>query len=232
MKSTAYRFATLFTFALLLAAAPPILAQEESETPAGYDTPEAAYVAARDAFNARDWKAFVETVSPAHRDEIIGQMAVALAGMAKQPGSDPRLGALVNEYLPRNFDPMDLMMSDNAQAETIRLAKRIGDPEGFFVDAMSLIFSMQYSKAELATAENAEAEPVAEESESESTEAGEGEAADEDKLTLDAEITALDELTIDGDIATALVTITTSTGDQHDPWTFERHEDKWYLSMR
>lgn len=229
MKSTAYRFVTLFTFALLLAAAPPTWAEEESETPAGYDTPEAAYVAARDAFNARDWEAFVATVSPAHRDEIIGQMAVALAGMAQQPGSDPRLRALVDEYLPRNFDPMDLMMSDNAQAETIRLAKRIGDPEGFFVSAMSLIFSMQYSKAELATTQDTDPaadggdEPPAAESE---------DAADEAKQTLDAEITAIDELTIDGDIATALVTITTSTGDARDPWTFERHEDRWYLSMR
>ena len=121
-----------------------------------------------------------------------------------------------------------LMMSDNAQAETIRLAKRIGDPEGFFVEAMSLIFAMQYSQDELAAPEDAPEEGVGD---SGST-AGEGDSDEEATQTLDAEITALDDLTIDGETATAMVTITTSTGDQRDPWTFEQHEGKWYLSMR
>jgi len=195
----------------------------EAESAVGYDTPELAFAAARDAFNAEDWDAFVDTVSPARRDEIIGQMAVALAGMAQQPGSDPRLGALVDEYLPRNFDPMDLMMSDNAQAETIRLAKRMGDPEGFFVEAMSLIFNMQYSPAELAPAEDA--------AESDG-DAQDTEPAGEAKQKLDAQITAMDDLVIQDDRAETMVTITTSTGDQKDQWTFEKYEGRWYLSMR
>ncbi|MEM9419948.1 MAG: hypothetical protein AAGA25_12980 [Planctomycetota bacterium] len=216
------RFIPLTALLVLLALALPSQGQETQDSEKlerGFDTPEAAYEAARDAFNDRDWEAFVATVSPARRDEIIGQMAVALAAMAQQPGGDPRLGQLVEKHLPRNFNPMDLMMSDNAEAESKLLVKRMGDPEGFFVDAMSLIFSMQYSKTELATPEGEEAtEPAAEE--------GNG------KQTLDAEITAMDELTIDEDTATAIVTITTSTGDQRDPWTFDRYEGKWYLSMR
>ena len=223
MKTQPFCVALMLMLVGLVAVAPTMTA-EEAEAPKGYESPEAVYEAARDAFNARDWEAFVGTVSPASRDEVIGQMALAIAAMAQQPGSDPRLGALVDEYLPRNFNPMDLMMSDNAEAETIRLAKRMGDPEGFFVDAMSLIFSMQYSPDELAGAEDAEAD--AEEA------AGEGGAEDDAKQSLDAEIRALDELTIDGETATGLVTITTSTGDKRDPWTFEQHEGRWYLSMR
>ncbi|MEM6856069.1 MAG: hypothetical protein AAF593_16815, partial [Planctomycetota bacterium] len=97
-----------------------------------------------------------------------------------------------------------------------------------FVEAMSLIFAMQYSQDELATPEDATEEGTAD---SEST-AGEGESDEEATQTLDAEITALDDLTIDGDTATAMVTITTSAGDAPDLWTFEQHEGKWYLSMR
>ncbi|MEM9914740.1 MAG: hypothetical protein AAF911_07260 [Planctomycetota bacterium] len=227
MKNQSFCLAWLVTLVGVLAVCPAAHA-EEAEAPQGYDTPEATYEAARDAFNDRDWEAFVAIVSPASRDEVIGQMALAMAAMAQDPGSDPRLRALVDEYLPRNLNPMDLMMSDNAEAETIRLAKRIGDPEGFFVEAMSLIFAMQYSQDELATPEDATEEGTAD---SEST-AGEGESDEEATQTLDAEITALDDLTIDGETATAMVTITTSTGDQRDPWTFEQHEGKWYLSMR
>ncbi|MBB6430022.1 hypothetical protein [Algisphaera agarilytica] len=217
----ALRLIPLTALLAMLALALPSLGQEtqDGETPErGFGSPEAAYEAARDAFNDRDWEAFVATVSPARRDEIIGQMALALAAMAQQPGSDPRLGELVDNHLPRNFNPMDVMMSDNAEAETKRLAKRMGDPEGFFVDAMSLIFSMQYSKTQLATSEDAgdNADP----------------AAEEDKQALDAEITAINDLTIEDDVATAVVTISTSTGDQLDPWTFDRYEGKWYLSMR
>ena len=85
----------------------PIAHAEEAEVPQGYNTPEATYEAARDAFNARDWEAFVSIVSPASRDEVIGQMALAMAAMAQQAGSEPRLRALVDEYLPRNLNPMD-----------------------------------------------------------------------------------------------------------------------------
>lgn len=210
---------------------------ESSEVPVvtGYDTPEAAYAAARDAFNARDWAAFVDCISPARRNEIIGQLALALANMAKQPGSDPRLTVLVDQYLPRNFDPMALMMSDNAQAETIRLAKRMGDPEGFFVDAMSLIFSMQFSTDELAPPETAETADSPETAEGQDQAAGDEGAAETDQpktQTLDAEVTAINDLTVKDNMAEGKVTITTSTGEQHDRWAFEMHEGKWYLSMR
>ncbi|MEM7626835.1 MAG: hypothetical protein AAF333_14670 [Planctomycetota bacterium] len=220
MKPLVARLVLLAVLFLSLAAGPALQAQEPQSAATGFDSPEAAYAAARDAFNAEDWDAFVATVSPARLDEVIGQMAVALAGMAQQPGSDPRLSALVDQYLPRNFDPMDLMMSDNAQAETIRLAKRMGDAQGFFVEAMSLIFSMQYSPAELAPAEDEELATL------------EDAADDDTKQPLDAQITAMDELTIEDNRAEAKVTITTSTGDQHDRWTFEQHEGRWYLSMR
>lgn len=233
MKSLAARFALWSVLITLLVIVPPATGQDaeiadQAQALAGHETPEAAFAAARDAFNARDWEAFVETVSPARRDEIIGQMAVAFAGMAKQPGSDPRLGVLVDEYLPRNFDPMDLMMSDDAQAQTIRLAKRMGDPEGFFVEAMSLVFSMQYSTAELASAEDSDA---AEDPDTDTAQE-QSDAADETKQTLDAQITAMDELAIKEDRAEAIVTITTTTGNQSDRWTFEQYEGRWYLSMR
>ncbi len=231
MNPLAIHLVFLTAFCLILALAPVSEAQEapaagESEALAtGFDSPEAVYAAARDAFNAQDWDAFVATVSPARLNEVIGQMAVALAGMAQQPGSDPRLAVLVDEYLPRNFDPMQVMMSDDAQAQTILLGKRMGDPQGFFAEAMSLIFSMQYSPAELAPAEDQE--PATPESEAQA-----GATPQDTKQPLDAQITAMDELTIQENRAEAMVTITTSTGDQRDRWTFEQHEGRWYLSMR
>lgn len=249
MKKTP-RFGPVRIFALLLAtsavggAAPSLVAQTDAaaetsdavlaEESSGYESPEAAFAAAQAAFNARDWSAFVECVTPAGRDELVGQFALAFASMAQQPGSDPRVAQLVEAYLPRNFDPTDIMLSDDAQAETIRLAKRIGKPEAFFVAAMSLIFQMQYGQDELAEPETpATPEVVEGEIDPEQPPTPEASAEDENKTQpLDAEVTAMSELNVEGDQAEAKVTITTSTGDQHDRWAFERHEDAWYLSLK
>ncbi|MEM1107782.1 MAG: hypothetical protein AAGH99_03735 [Planctomycetota bacterium] len=193
-------------------------AAEKPKKSPGYDSPEAAYAAARDAFNDRDWPAFVATVSPGRRAEIVGQMAVAMAGLASQPGSDPRIGELVEKHLPPDFDPMKLVMSEDAEAEIVGLAELIEDPEGFFTEAMSLIFSMQYQRKELAGAND----PV----DTEETD------KDDTKQSLDAEIIGLEDLVIDGDTAEGAVTVETSAGNQTERWAFEKYKGRWYLSIR
>lgn len=229
----------LLTASVILATAQAAAAQQADAPPAveegaGYESPEAAFAAAQSAFNARDWSAFVECVTPAGRDELVGQFALAFASMAQQPGSDPRIAQLVEQYLPRDFDPTDIMLSDDAPAETVRLAKRIGKPEEFFVAAMSLIFQMQYGQDELAPPEAAETpeNPDAEAAEAENPDADASPEGEDKTQPLDAEVTAMSELNVEGDQAEAQVTITTSTGDQHDRWAFERHEGAWYLSLR
>ena len=111
------------------------------------------------AFNDRDWPTFVECVSPPRREELIGQTALGFATLAQQPGVDPRVVELVQTHLPKNLDPASLSMgSDDPRADRVRLAKRLADPMGFFAQAMSLAFALQYADApeevKLTTLEN------------------------------------------------------------------------------
>lgn len=240
----------LFVAGLMSAASATGQAESATETEVqaveqtGFESPEMAFAAGQSAFNERDWEAFVDCVSPGRRDLMVGEMAVALAGMSQQPGSDPRVAALVEEYLPRGFDPMDIMLSEDAEAQTVKLAKRMGDPEAFFVEAMSLIFQMQYGQTELAPpapAPGSETTPGSETAPGSDSGDPDGSAppevtdpaADPTKpQALDAEVTTMSDLQVEGDTAEARVTITTSTGDQQARWAFERFEDAWYLSLR
>jgi len=114
-----------------------------------YDTPEAVFAAAQAAFNERDWHLFFTCVALDRRDELVGEMAVTFASMAKQPGVDERIAALVEKHLPPDFDAMEVMLSsDNPRAEVVRLAQRMDDPEGFYADAMTLAIALRYGNAE------------------------------------------------------------------------------------
>ncbi|MEO1235658.1 MAG: hypothetical protein AAFX76_02595, partial [Planctomycetota bacterium] len=107
-------------------------APSQAAEPATYDSPEAVFAAAQTAFNARDWAGFVDLVSPARRNQLVGQTAIAFATIAQQPDADPAFKALVEEYLPRDLDPMQLAIeSESPQADAERLAKRIGKPVVF-----------------------------------------------------------------------------------------------------
>ncbi|MEL7087384.1 MAG: hypothetical protein AAGL98_02905 [Planctomycetota bacterium] len=119
----------------------------ESAAPA--DTPSAspqdAFDKARVAYNDRNWSVFVDTVSPGRRDELIGQFAVTFATIAQQPEADPRVAELVERHVPKDLDPMDLLMaSEDTQAELIRLARRMRDGKGFFAEAISLAFVLEF----------------------------------------------------------------------------------------
>ncbi len=100
------------------------------------------------AFNQRDWPSFVQCVSPPRRDELIGQTAIGFATLAQLAEADPRVQELVGRHLPRDLDPAALSMgSDDPRKDRIRLAQRLADPMGFFAEAMSLAFALQYGEA-------------------------------------------------------------------------------------
>lgn len=108
-------------------------------------SPKDIFERAQAAYNGRDWIGFVETVSPGRRDELIGQFAVTFATMAQQPEADPRIADLVERHVPKDLDPMDLLMaSEDTQAELVRLARRMRDGQGFFAEAMSLAFDLEF----------------------------------------------------------------------------------------
>lgn len=110
-------------------------------------SPQAVFEQARKAYNDRDWIGFVETVSPGRRDELIGQFAVTFATIAQQPEADPRIVDVVERHVPKDLDPMDLLMaSQDTQAELIRLAKRMRDGQGFFAEAVSLAFALEFGE--------------------------------------------------------------------------------------
>ena len=120
---------------------PAVVAEAEAGVRVIYDRAAAA-------FNERDWPEFVDCVSPPRRDELVGQTAIGFATMAQMDGADPRVAELVAEHLPKDLDPVQLSMgSDDPRADRIRLAKRLADPMGFFAQAMSLAFALQYGDA-------------------------------------------------------------------------------------
>ncbi|MEM8739495.1 MAG: hypothetical protein AAGG38_13610 [Planctomycetota bacterium] len=122
---------------------PPETETEAASTPR--DTPQAVFDAAQSAFNARDWNAFVALVSPPRRDQLVGQTALVLANAAQDPEADPRMIELAQRYVPRDVDPMQLMLgSDDPKAEAERLGKRIGRPAEFYAAATKLFFDLQY----------------------------------------------------------------------------------------
>ena len=211
MRSPLLRRATAATAALLTVtiwAAPGGWAQS-AEAPAAASDPALAeaeagvrvvFDRASAAFNERDWPGFVECVSPARRDELVGQTAIGFATMAQMDGADPRVAELVAEHLPKDLDPAELSMgSDDPRADRIRLAKRLAEPMDFFARAMSLAFSLQY-----------------------------GEAMEQVKVT------TLQNLSFDEprEHAAGEVTFQIPDDQRQDFWTFEKHEDAWYLSMQ
>jgi hypothetical protein len=181
-----------WTCLLTLLLTAPVVAQEDAEAPAAdpppaaeapatdedtprtvvgedptLDRPEQVFEAAQGAFNARDWAGFLNLISPERRDEFIGQTAISFAFLAEQPGVDPRVVQVVEDYLPANVNASDLMMgSEDPQADRVRLAKRMGRPEAFFAEAMNLGLELEHGEqagevqvtelAELETAENGE----------------------------------------------------------------------------
>ncbi|MEM6457895.1 MAG: hypothetical protein AAF710_00725 [Planctomycetota bacterium] len=176
-----------------------------------FDSPEAVFAEAQTAFNQRDWAGFVALVSPPRRDELIGQMAVTFAFMAQQPGADPRVGAMVDEYLPGDFDPTDLMTaSADPAAETVRLAKRIGRPQAFFAEAMEVAFALEHPDPDR-TPRITEMNKV---------------AIDEETQTAIGTI-VLESPSPPGEGAEA-----ESPVRREDTWSFERHGGSWYLTMR
>ncbi|MEM7627319.1 MAG: hypothetical protein AAF333_17110 [Planctomycetota bacterium] len=109
--------------------------------------PQAVFERAQQAYNERDWVAFVDTVSPNRRDELIGQFAVVLTNLAQQPEADTRVVDLVERHVPKDLDPTDLMMgSDDPQAELVRLARRMRDGQGFFAEAMAVVFALEFGE--------------------------------------------------------------------------------------
>ena len=119
-------------------------AEEAGETAEG---PQEVFDRAQEAYNDRDWPAFVECVSPGRRDELIGQFAVTLANLAQQPEADARIVDLVARHVPKDLDPMDLMLSsDDPQAELVRLARRMRDGEGFFAESMAVLLEVQFEE--------------------------------------------------------------------------------------
>ncbi|MEM9881694.1 MAG: hypothetical protein AAF800_02105 [Planctomycetota bacterium] len=209
MKQSARTWTVVALVCVIGVAASPADAQP-------FDSPEAVFAEAQTAFNQRDWAGFVGLVSPARRDELIGQMAVTFAFMAQQPGADPRVGAMVDAYLPRDVDPMDLMMtSDDPAAETIRLAKRIGRPQAFFAEAMEVAFALEHPDPDRAP-RITEMNKVALDEEAQ-TAIG--------TITLEAPAPPAEAADAESPDADGLVT-------REDTWSFARHEGSWYLTMR
>lgn len=133
--------------------APPAQAPA-AETPAGptvYADPQAVFADAQTAFNARDWSAFLMTVSPPRRNQLIVGLAIPFATMAQDEMTDPRVKELVETYLPPGFDPLQTMVgSDDPEGESEKLARKIKNRKEFFNKAMDLAFSLEYDRPEMA----------------------------------------------------------------------------------
>ena len=122
-------------------AAPASPAQNES----GGKDPQAVFALAQAAYNQRDWAGFVQTVSPGRRDELIGQFAATFAHLAHQPEADSRVVDLVQRHVPKDLNPMDLLVgSADPRKDLVHLARRMRDGEGFFAEAMSVAFAMEF----------------------------------------------------------------------------------------
>ena len=129
-------------------AEPAAPAEDAAEETVVFETPEAVFDVAQAAFNEGDWKRFLACVAPDRRDEFIGEMAYTFASFARRADADPRVKKLVAEHLPKDFDPMDIMGSEDPRAEVIQLAKQMGDAEGFFAGAMTLANDLRFGDAE------------------------------------------------------------------------------------
>jgi hypothetical protein len=112
-----------------------------------HDSPEAVFETAKAAFNERDWVTFVDCVAPSRQMELVGTMAVAMAGYADRPGADARVKRLVDRHLPAGFDPARLQAEDgDPKAARVALAERLDDPLGFFAEAMALAFIIEHGE--------------------------------------------------------------------------------------
>lgn len=122
----------------------PAAEQKTPREPLRAETPEACFEAAKTAFNDRDWRGFVDCVSPPRRDALIGQMAATFAMMAQAPEADPKVVELVRKHLPADFDPMQVLMSDDSDSELARLSKGMRNSQRFFAEAMETAFALEY----------------------------------------------------------------------------------------
>jgi hypothetical protein len=130
---------------------PSSLHAQDTSTKKAYESPEAVFEAAQQSFNDREWRVFIECVTPKGRDELIGGLAMALGMQSQDEASEEGKAAkkIVEKHLPSDFNPMSVMMADDPEKEMGKIVNGIQDPEGFFAAALGLVFESQFPEARI-----------------------------------------------------------------------------------